>query len=145
LTAAYGTTAAVTLTPSDGATTQDVSASISGLLPGQVYHYRLTATNVGGTVTGSDMTFRTLAVPISAAELVAPGVGIHNGSANFTIQASVLGRGYQLQYSDTMASGTWRDIGAVWIGTGANLVITTPYDPVVPRRFYRLALQEQAP
>jgi autotransporter-associated beta strand protein len=57
LTTAYGGTASVTLVPADGATAQDVSASISGLLAGETYHYRLTATNSNGTTLGEDMTF----------------------------------------------------------------------------------------
>jgi len=59
LTVAYGSLAGVTLLPDYGATVQDVSASLSGLQYGTTYHYRLTATNNGGTSPGDDMTFVT--------------------------------------------------------------------------------------
>jgi hypothetical protein len=42
------------------------SASISGLQPGTMYHYRLVATNSDGTVEGKDRTFTTASIPLSA-------------------------------------------------------------------------------
>jgi autotransporter-associated beta strand protein len=59
LTPAYGNTASVTLAPDNGTTAQNVSANLSGLLTGQLYHYRLTATNSGGTTLGADRTLLT--------------------------------------------------------------------------------------
>lgn len=58
LTASYGST---TQPASAGAGTSPVSASasISGLLPGTTYHYRIAATNSAGTSQGSDQTFTT--------------------------------------------------------------------------------------
>jgi len=40
-------------------TARAVSASLTGLLPGTVYHFRLVATNSRGTTAGNDMTFTT--------------------------------------------------------------------------------------
>ena len=57
LTTAYGNTAAVTLSPNDGSTSQNVSTTINGLQPGAIYHYRLTATNSEGTGVGNDDVF----------------------------------------------------------------------------------------
>jgi hypothetical protein len=61
----YGTTNAYgASTPSTdaGAGAADVpaSAALSGLTPGTTYHYRLVATNAGGTIPGADMTLTTL-------------------------------------------------------------------------------------
>jgi len=79
---------------------------------------------------------------IAPGELVAPKIEISGGNLNFTVQPSVAGRNYQLQYSDTMATGNWTDIGVGCAGDGSNLVISTPCAPGVARRFYRLALTE---
>jgi formylglycine-generating enzyme required for sulfatase activity len=136
----YGSTANVTLSPANGTTVQTVSASISSLQAGQTYHYRLTATNSVGTRSGADLTFTTAVAPLAPGELVAPGIALSGGSLNFTVKASVAGRKYQLQVSDTLAAGTWQDVGAQRIGDGANLVIAIPYVPAVRQRFYRLAL-----
>jgi hypothetical protein len=140
LTTDYGSVASVTLSPANGTTGQAVSASISGLQAGQTYHYRLSATNSGGTRTGVDVTLVTVVPPIGAGELVAPAIAITGGNLNFTVRPSVAGRRYQLQVSDTLAAGTWQDVGVQRLGDGANLVITIPYVPAVVPRFYRLAL-----
>ena len=40
-------------------TVHNLSATLTGLLPGQLYHYRLNASNSNGTNSGQDQTFRT--------------------------------------------------------------------------------------
>ncbi len=64
LTTNYGSTAAVTLSPSNGVAAQVVSASLNGLTSGTTYHYRLKAFNSGGSGITSDATF-TLAAPLA--------------------------------------------------------------------------------
>lgn len=49
----------VTLNNISGNTLTDVSTNISGLTSNTTYHYRLVATNEGGTTTSDDMTFTT--------------------------------------------------------------------------------------
>jgi hypothetical protein len=46
----------------------NVSASLAGLAPSTVYHYRLVATSSGGTTAGSDATFTTAPPPPPVAE-----------------------------------------------------------------------------
>lgn len=58
LTTGYGSTATVILMPNNGITVQAVSATITDLFPGTVYHYRLTATSEG-TESGADLLFTT--------------------------------------------------------------------------------------
>jgi autotransporter-associated beta strand protein len=58
-TSAYGSTATVTLAPNNGTTAQGVSANLSSLEVGAVYHYRLIATNANGTTPGEDGIFAT--------------------------------------------------------------------------------------
>ena len=88
--------------------------------------------------------FATGAEPIAPGELVAPKFEIVGGNLNFTVQPSVAGRSYLLQYADKLQGGTWQDLGGVVIGDGNNLVISTPHTAGVPRRFYRLALDAGA-
>jgi uncharacterized repeat protein len=68
LTAGYGQT--VTATPSTVTvnTSTNVNASITGLSAGEIYHYRLVATNSLGTTNGNDMTFTTATVFINDVE-----------------------------------------------------------------------------
>lgn len=61
-TTAYGS-ASAPQTLAAGGNPVNVSATIGGLQPSTVYHYRLVATNARGTVRGADRTFTTLAGP----------------------------------------------------------------------------------
>lgn len=140
ITNTYGHTASVTLSPADGTTAQTVSATISGLKPGQTYHYRLTASNGGGTGVGDDMTLVTSRPPPGPGGLEAPRIRLVGGNVELTVEQSVAGRRYQVQQSDTLAPGSWLDVGAQWVGDGGPLVITIPHAPAVPMRFYRLLL-----
>ena len=45
LTTTYGSSASVTLSPSNGTTAQNVSTTLTGLTPGTLFYYRLTASN----------------------------------------------------------------------------------------------------
>jgi formylglycine-generating enzyme required for sulfatase activity len=78
---------------------------------------------------------------IAPAELVAPKFEISGGYLYFTVQSSVSGRNYQLQYSDTMASGSWQDLGVLRSGDGGDLVVITE-DVPGGGRFYRILLAE---
>ncbi len=68
LTASYGSTATVSGT-STGSSIVFKKSTITGLLPGRTYHYRVKAVNGSGTVNGSDRTFVT-------------GSNFNSGSAN---------------------------------------------------------------
>ncbi len=59
LTTSYGSTLAATPATLAGATTTAVSAAVTGLLAESTYHYRVVATNLGGTTVGEDQTFTT--------------------------------------------------------------------------------------
>jgi sugar lactone lactonase YvrE len=59
-TIAYGSTAGCVPSPGSLESPVAVSASVSGLSPNTTYHFRIAATNRGGTGSGSDQTFVTL-------------------------------------------------------------------------------------
>jgi alpha-tubulin suppressor-like RCC1 family protein len=59
LTTAYGTIVAATPGSVTGTTATAASALVTGLQPGTIYHYRIIATNSGGTAKGEDMTLTT--------------------------------------------------------------------------------------
>jgi hypothetical protein len=62
LTTSYGNTVAGIPSSVTGSVMTPVNASISGLQPYTVYHYRVVATNAGGISYGNDMTFTTMAI-----------------------------------------------------------------------------------
>ena len=59
---AYGSSASCSSLPGKGTSPVAVSASVTGLTANATYHFRISATNPGGTGTGSDQTF-TAATP----------------------------------------------------------------------------------
>ena len=63
-TTAYGSVTATTSGGSGGATA--AAATLGGLSPSTDYHYRLVATNAGGTATGTDRDFTTTTPPATA-------------------------------------------------------------------------------
>ncbi len=63
-----------------GSSSVTVSASLNSLISGTTYHYRLVATNAGGTTNGNDVTFITLAPP-APPSLTSPA----NGSTNLPL------------------------------------------------------------
>lgn len=65
-TTSYGSSAVASPSSVTGSSDTAVSAALSALTPGATYHYRLSATSVGGTTRGSDGQFTTAAAPVPA-------------------------------------------------------------------------------
>jgi hypothetical protein len=58
-TESYGSSESCTPEPGSGSSPVEVSAELTGLAPNTTYHFRISATNTGGTSNGSDETFKT--------------------------------------------------------------------------------------
>lgn len=117
------------------------------LANGTTYYYVVVAKNAVGLSGNSNEATGRPTAPISAQEQRAPAVGISgpdaNGAsaANLTVNASVVGHTYQLQYCDDLSSAIWRNYGSAVLGTGGPLPFTMPVDTTVPHRFYRVAIE----
>src|SRR5207244_1987578 len=59
-TTSYGSSAPCTAAPGSGNVNVAVSAAVSSLTANTTYHFRISATNAGGTSTGTDQTVKTL-------------------------------------------------------------------------------------
>ena len=59
-TTAYGSSVPCSPAPGSGDSPVAVSASVTGLAANTTYHFRIVATNAGGTSKGADETFKTL-------------------------------------------------------------------------------------
>jgi len=55
--------------------------------------------------------------------------------------ATVLGKTYQLQYRNDLATGNWLVLADQIFGTGGTIQIADPTAGSLPKRFYRLALE----
>ncbi len=81
-TVSYGSSVSCTSLPGSGATPVAVSAALSGLSADKTYHYRIVATNAGGTSDGVDETFSTL--PNAPTVVTEPASTVDQTSATLT-------------------------------------------------------------
>src|SRR5262249_52470526 len=92
-TIAYGTTVPCASLPGSGTSPVAVSAAITGLTNKTLYHFRISATNKGGTSPGADQTFRATAPHVYKNGLLL-GEGkklLTIGWGNLTLTNAVLG------------------------------------------------------
>jgi hypothetical protein len=83
-----------------GNTTQNVAANISGLTAGTTYHFRIVATNSGGTRHGSDRTFTTKGPPVVTTN-AATNVELRSATLNGSINPRGLNTTVFFQYGRT--------------------------------------------
>jgi alpha-tubulin suppressor-like RCC1 family protein len=104
-TTAYGSSAACAPSPGSGESPVEVSAAVTGLSAGTTYHYRVSATNIGGTSKGSDATFKTLSPPPVKTE-AASSIATTAATLNATVNPQGLSVECKLEYGTTTAYGS---------------------------------------
>ncbi len=88
-TASYGSAVPCGALPGSGVSPVAVSATLSGLSAGSVYHYRISAKNPIGTATGEDETFSTLASMARPLPIVGlPEILVAPAESSFTVGAA---------------------------------------------------------
>jgi DNA-binding beta-propeller fold protein YncE len=100
----YGQTAVCSPEPGASAGEVAVSGEATGLQENTTYHYRLTASNAGGSESGEDKTFTTAGPPMIDAEFSS---GVTQNSANLQAQIDPKGSDttYYVQYGSSTAYG----------------------------------------
>ena len=121
---AYGSASA---SRSAGAGTKNASVQekVGDLLPGTVYHYRLSAASKLGGISGSDRTFRTKGHPLPGAATGPPErVGLRQATLTGTIEPNGAETAYSFQYGTTEAYGLQTALASVPAGTAPVPVAT---------------------
>jgi hypothetical protein len=124
-TTSYGTQTTVTSAGS-GTSASSVNAVLSGLIPATVYHYRVVATNSGGTSQGSDLTFTTVLRP-TAITLAATNATLTGAQLNGTVNPNGASTTYYFEYGTTTSYGTQTNTAIAGSGTsalGVNAVLS---------------------
>ena len=120
LTTAYGNTVSVILSPSDGTSAQNVSAELTALSVGTLYHYRLTATNIDGTARTNGGTFTTTLLSETSHAPVGQGFTyqiISTSELPVTFRATGLPAGLTLDPVTGIISGTVTEAGTYTVTT----------------------------
>jgi hypothetical protein len=116
---------------------QSREASLSGLQPNMLYHYRVVAVNATGTTEGVDQTFTTLPNATSATTGAASGVGQSAATLTGIIDPQGAETSYYFEYS---GPGTFSIVtGKAGSGSGATPV-TTPVNGLSPGVTYQYRL-----
>ena len=87
-TTSYGNTVTADQSPLSGEAAQAVTYSLTGLAPNTTYHFRVKATNPGGTANGEDLTFTTDKVAPTATTGAAIDIGTTTATLNGTVNAN---------------------------------------------------------
>jgi hypothetical protein len=116
----------------------NVSKSISGLTAGTVYHFRLDATNAGGTTFGSDQSFTTTGLPA-----VQTGAAQNIGTSTATLTGSVNPQGHStswwFEYGPTTAYGSKTASRAAGSGT-TSVNVSAAIAKLAPATTYHFRL-----
>ena len=124
----YGTTTAYGLSTAStdaGAGHGQVAASaqLIGLDPGTTYHFRLIATNAGGTAVGEDVEFTTAPLGQPLVALRAATMVLRNSATlNGTVDPAGKSTLYRFQYGTTTNYGTSTPAADAGAGTGPQAV-----------------------
>lgn len=105
-TASYGLSANASPTSVSGINATSVSSVISGLAPNTVYHYRVKATNNGGTTNGADQTFTSVALAPVATVDAATALGNTVATLNGRVIANGVSTEVVFEYGTTTAYGS---------------------------------------
>lgn len=106
LTLSYGSTVTADQSPVSGSTYVAVSAPISGLLINTLYHFRVVASNTGGTTYGADQTFTTGASPPEVITNPASNIGNFAARLNGSVDANSQNSTVTFQYGLTTSYGS---------------------------------------
>ncbi len=126
-TGAYGFTGAVPT--GSGAGPVNISATVTGLAPGDVYYFEIVATNTvgNGAAYGIYNEFMTANLPVPTAQtLAANSLGTNSAQLNGSVNPNGASTTYYFQYGTTTSYGSITTQSSAGAGTTAENVNATP-------------------
>ena len=124
LTSSYGSVRPLTPgSTTGGNAVESVSASLTGLTPGTLYHYHIKATNAGGTTPGNDATFITTNGSQSAPTAVtgaATGITTNSATLGGTVNPNGAASSWQFEYGPDTTYGYVFPVTPGTTGSGSS-------------------------
>jgi hypothetical protein len=121
-----------------GTSTKNVSAAVTGLAGGAIYHFRLVATNASGTTTGADQTFVTSGQPLSHTGTPTSVTGT-SATLTGTVDPNGHSTSWHFEYGTTTAYGTKTSSNSAGSSAGARAV-SLPISGLAPGATYHFRL-----
>ncbi len=115
------------------------AATVSGLAPHTLYHYRVIATNSGGTSGGQDATFTTgCAAPLAVTEPASAVTGV-GAILNGRVDPRGCSTTYRFQYGRTSSYGNETPVQSAGSGTGYT-TLSAPITGLTPHPTYHFRI-----
>jgi hypothetical protein len=108
-----------------GTSTENVSASVSSLKPGTLYHFRVVATSDAGTTNGADQTFFTATGAPVVTTSPASSIGANGARLNGTVNPNGQSTSYHFEYGTTTSYGAKTSLQNAGAGSAARNVSTS--------------------
>jgi hypothetical protein len=116
----YGSSVPCSPPPGSGNSPVAVSATVAGLTPGTTFHFRIVATNSGGSSDGSDQSFKTEPVPpVPTITNVSPNKGPATGGTSVTITGTSLTGAKEVKFGSTKAA-------SFTVNSATSITVTSP-------------------
>jgi trimeric autotransporter adhesin len=118
----YGTPTALVNFPAAGGAAS-LTATIGGLLPNTIYHYRVV---INGNITGADQTFTTATLPTSAPTVTttaATGASVTTATLNGTVNPNGSATKANFLWGTTTAYGNFTDVVSLSAGDSAEAIV----------------------
>ena len=143
-TAAYGATVAAVPSLVTGRADTAVSAVLTGLETGQVYHYRVVAVSDGGETRGADRTF----TPGQGAPVAVTGAATTVGQTGVVLRGTMDARGYpatvRFSYGPTAAYGTTVAADPQTVTGTGDVAVLCIVDGLDPHRVYHYRVEAES-
>jgi hypothetical protein len=137
---AYGSSTTVTSVGS-GTATVSVKQALAGLKSSTTYHYRVSATNAQGTVTGSDRSFKTKAGAVKPGLALSAATKVTGTSAqlNGKVDPNGVATTFVFQYGTSKAYGAQTPVQSAGAGPDA-INVSAPVGGLQPHTTYHFRL-----
>ena len=142
-TTAYGSTVNATPNQVTGNIVASVAASLTGLLPSTLYHYRVKATSGAGTATGADMTFTTLSLTGAPRVLITGATGVSGNGAtlNGTVNANSATTDVVFEYGLTASYGSTITASPNPVNGSTPTAVSAVLTGLLPSRLYHYRIK----